>query len=214
MANRKQQKGPCYLCGVEKSKGYMGRHLLAEHYPEEGNESCYLLKVEDVDRNYWLFIDIPLVSSLQDLDEFLRAVWLECCGHMSAFMPQHAYRELSKGTVMGEFLPGTVIGYEYDFGSTTSLLITFVQKVNRKKEKKEVRVLARNNPYRYECEKCGMQAAWIDASEWPARMYCNECVKKMGNAEFLLPVVNSPRMGVCAYCGDLDRYEYHGPRQK
>ena len=87
MANRKQQKGPCYLCGREMAKGYMGRHLLAEHYTEGGDQQCCLLKIEDEDSNYWLFVDIPVSSSLSTLDSFLRAVWLECCGHLSAFMP-------------------------------------------------------------------------------------------------------------------------------
>lgn len=37
MAGRKQQKGPCYLCGQEMGKGYMGRHLLSKHLTgEEG----------------------------------------------------------------------------------------------------------------------------------------------------------------------------------
>ena len=34
---------------------------------------------------YWLHIEIPAKATLEDLDHFLRAVWLECCGHLSSF---------------------------------------------------------------------------------------------------------------------------------
>ena len=34
---------------------------------------------------YWLHIEIPATATLEDLDRFLRAIWLECCGHLSSF---------------------------------------------------------------------------------------------------------------------------------
>ena len=72
--------------------------------------------------------------------------------------------------------------------------------------------MARNDPYTFECEKCGKEAIWIDASEWPAVMYCDECADEyFGDDGYLLPVVNSPRMGVCGYCGEHDHYEYVRP---
>ena len=211
MANRKQQKGPCYLCGREMAKGYMGRHLLAEHLNADDDQACYLLKIEDESSNYWLFVDIPVTSTLSTLDSFLRAVWLECCGHMSAFMPVRSYGDdFSMSKKMGSFLQGAVIEYEYDFGSTTTLYITFVQKTTRKKQKAAVRVLARNNPYEFTCEHCGKPATQIDAAEWPAVLYCDECSEEAEDEGYLLPVVNSPRMGVCGYCGEYDIYEYKG----
>ena len=213
MANRKQQKGPCYLCGREMAKGYMGRHLLAEHYTEGGDQQCCLLKIEDEDSNYWLFVDIPISSSLSTLDSFLRAVWLECCGHLSAFMPVRSTEEISMWKKIGSFEPGTVLQYEYDFGSTTTLFITFVQEVLREKQRPAVRVMARNAPYEFECDKCGKPATLIDVSEWPAVMYCDKCADKyVGDDGYLLPVVNSPRMGVCGYCGEFDRYQYKRAR--
>jgi len=30
----------------------------------------------------------------------------------------------------------------------------------------------------------------------------------------MLPVTNSPRMGVCGYCGELDTYEFVPPEQE
>ena len=133
MANRKQQKGPCYKCGKEMAKGYMGRHLLAEHYDENGEQKCYLLKIEDEYSNYWLFVDVPVSSSLSTLDSFLRSVWLECCGHMSAFYVG-MYEKVGMNKKIGMISEGSVLRYDYDFGSTTELKISFVGTITRKKQ--------------------------------------------------------------------------------
>jgi hypothetical protein len=34
---------------------------------------------------YWMHLEMPASATLQDLDNFLRAVWLECCDHLSSF---------------------------------------------------------------------------------------------------------------------------------
>ena len=209
MANRPQHKGPCYLCGHETSKGYMGRHLLSQHLNMEAVQQCYLLKIEDEYSDYWLFIDIPVTSTLSTLDTFLRAVWLECCGHMSSFMAPNSYgNEYGMSRKIGAFKEGSIIQYDYDFGSTTTLYITFLKKTTRTQQKNAVRVLARNAPYDIKCNKCSKPAEFIDPESWPADFYCAKCAKKCADHEIFLPVVNSPRMGVCAYCGEYDKYQY------
>ncbi len=211
MAGRNQQKGPCYLCGQEMAKGYMGRHLVSKHLTAEEGQPCYLLKAEDEYGKYWLFLDIPLTSSLSTLDSFLRAVWLECCGHLSAFMPPRAFdTDYSMSKKMNYFQPGAVLQYEYDFGSTTTLYITFVGKTYRPPQRTAVRVLARNAPYEFACSQCGKPAAYVDIAKWPQKFYCEQCAEAWddGEWEMSLPVVNAPRMGVCAYEGRLDKYQY------
>lgn len=37
------------------------------------------------DPQYWLHLDVAGNAQLEDLDQFLRDIWLECCGHLSAF---------------------------------------------------------------------------------------------------------------------------------
>ena len=34
---------------------------------------------------YWMHLEMPAASTLEDFDNFLRAVWLECCDHLSSF---------------------------------------------------------------------------------------------------------------------------------
>ena len=96
--------------------------------------------------------------------------------------------------------------YEYDFGSTTTLYVTFVRYTARPQQKAAVRVLARNAPYAFVCCKCGKPAVRVSADEWDPSFYCDDCARDVDVD--MLPVVNSPRMGVCGYTGEFDRYQY------
>jgi hypothetical protein len=59
---------------------------------------------------------------LEDLDEFLRDIWLECCGHLSAFSYQRS--ELGMGRKLKDVLrSGMELLHEYAFGTPTELLV-------------------------------------------------------------------------------------------
>lgn len=210
------QKGNCYICGAQLGKPAMKNHIMKAHAFHEDGQACRLLKIEGADdKNYWLYVDVPVTSSLSVVDTFLRKIWLECCGHMSAFYGP-GYTQIRKSTKLGDIPVGTRLIHEYDFGSTTECLITVAGDTVREKGKRGVRLLARNVPPEFTCGKCGDKAKWID----PERVYtegnpflCDKCAEKFGN-EMLLPVTNSPRMGVCGYCGDQDTFVFVQPKAK
>jgi hypothetical protein len=165
---------------------------------------------------YWLHVEAPTTATLQDLDGFLRRVWLECCGHLSAFtIGKTTYSVDSAGGWSDDqnmdvelamvLRPGLQFNHEYDFGSTTHLTLKVVsERAGEIEEKGDIRLLARNDPPAIACGSCGAPAtkvstegAW-DASGW----LCNKCAsKRPGDEEYFLPVVNSPRVGVCGYTG-------------
>jgi hypothetical protein len=73
-----------------------------------------------------------------------------------------------------------------------------------------VRLLSQNEAPVWECEVCGEDASWICTFcmyERQNPFYCelhsedHDC----DEPEMLLPVVNSPRMGMCDYTGPLFR---------
>lgn len=203
----KGQPGYCYLCGAELSRVGMRMHLLKKH--AEGEQVCRLIKVEDkYNKNYWLYLDMPLTASLIDLDDFLRKIWLECCDHLSAFF-ETGYDELPMTRKIRGFDEGHKLRYEYDFGSTTDLVVTFMAKTKRPMQSDAVRLLARNKPFEYKCRVCGKPAAYI-ATELIYReddpYFCKDCYEE--RSEFLLRITNSPRMGVCGYEGELDVYAF------
>ena len=111
---------------------------------------------------------------------------------------------------IGGFGTGFKLRYDYDFGDTTELLITVMGTVCRPKQRKAVRLLGRNEEHLFSCGKCGNKAellccecVWED--EYP--FFCEDCLKEHPH-ESVLPVVNSPRMGICGYCGENDIYEF------
>lgn len=154
-------KGICYFCGKSISKGGVKRHLATHEYKDEDKQECMMLKIEaPYENDYWLYADITITSTLKTLDTFLRDIWLECCGHMSAFY-WSGYEEMSFSTKISSIPSGKVLSYEYDFGSTTNLKITFMGTYFRKKQRTAVQLLARNEAPEYKCASCGKIAQQI-----------------------------------------------------
>jgi hypothetical protein len=102
---------------------------------------------------------------------------------------------------------GQKFRYEYDFGSTTelSLRVAGEREGVLTDEDDEVHVLARNLPPEYQCVHCGKPATKVAAGydSWGVveHAYCDACAKK-AREEGWLPIVNSPRVGVCGYTGE------------
>ncbi len=211
-------KGNCYLCGQLMGKAGFKRHFLAAHpYEGENGQKCVLLKVENAgSKSYWLYLDMPVTSTLKTLDSFLRKIWLECCGHLSEF--HFGRMPISMSTAIGSFSEGCTLSYEYDFGSTTELVITIMGSMIRPRQKAAVRLLGRNEPYHFTCQNCGKEADYIcPYCIWEKEnpFLCEGCVGEHEHEEeILLPVVNSPRMGVCGYCGEQDVYGFTPERYK
>ncbi len=103
--------------------------------------------------------------------------------------------------------PGLKFIYKYDFGSTTELNMKCISE--RSGELKEIRILAKNDPPEYLCDKCGKLAKHICVNcLWKDEgLLCDSCLEKHDcGEERILPVVNSPRMGVCAYTGGTEDF--------
>lgn len=208
-------KGNCYLCGRELSKTGMRSHILKAHAGEGVGQECCLLKVEGTyHKDYWLYLDIPVKNTLAVLDWFLRRIWLECCDHMSAFYAKR-YQGMPDNRKLSTFPVGVKFMHHYDFGSTTETTITVVGPTWRPPQQEAVRLLARNVPPQFQCSMCGAPATHICPeeryySENP--FYCEECAEKR-EVDFMLPVTNSPRMGVCGYEGERDTYAFVPPEK-
>jgi len=207
----KQTIGNCYICGAEFGKTAMKTHLLKAHNAEENGQLCRLLKIEGANKNYWLYIDVPLDATLSTVDGFLRDIWLECCGHMSAFSgPGHVKIGMSRK--IGAFSVGDKLLHEYDFGSTTETMLTVMDNIYRKPQKGAVRLLARNVPPAFVCAGCGSPAVDICTEcmmDWGSEpYYCEVCGEKHEHEDMLMPITNSPRMGVCGYDGELDKFAF------
>ena len=249
MQEKIKSEGKCLFCGKTFAKAGVNRHL-ATHLKEKATDgnpgTSFLVKVEP-DKSwgttlYFLSLWIDGETTMDTFDSFLRAIWLECCGHASAFQDpkrsgsgggmwdiMDAYELLDKGNeeeynrimedctgqipmsteVKDALYKGLALDYEYDFGSTTSLTITAMEQYPMKAVQ-DIVLLSRNEPLQIMCSGCGKVPATqiCTVCAWDGGgVFCNKCAKKHAKecedfADYAsMPVVNSPRMGVCAYEG-------------
>jgi hypothetical protein len=209
--------GNCYICGEELSKIAMKNHLIKTCMTQgTGQEALFLMVEGAYDKNYWLYLDISLTSTLETLDGFLRKIWLECCGHMSGFYYDRS-EHIGMGRKIKNLSPGEKLGYDYDFGTTTELLVSVLGAVRRPVQREAVRLLARNVPPKFACSACEKPAEYICTQcmyETDNPFYCGKCAEVHEHEEMLLPVTNSPRMGSCAYDGELDVYAFNPAKVK
>jgi hypothetical protein len=108
------------------------------------------------------------------------------------------------------FVPGLEIPCEYDFGTTSHLLIKVVaQRLGKPTTGHPIVLLARNKFEPPPCMVCGQ----------PATQLCSECLydredgrselcdahaKEHEHDDMLMALVNSPRTGMCGYDGPAE----------
>jgi hypothetical protein len=196
-------RGHCFICDKTVVKTAIKNHLLKDH--NEGGERCFLIKAEGAySKRYWLYFSIPINATLSDMDHFLRKIWCECCGHLSAFRVGREELEMSS-KLSSVFAMGTALLYEYDFGSTTTINVTAVSAISRPAQRLAVQVLARNLLPEWRCVKCGEPATQVNP--WEREVLCGKCAEEEEDGDEFLPITNSPRCGICGYCGESDMWE-------
>jgi len=219
MSSNKQTKGKCAFCEREFTGGGLVRHLQACDRRQEAIEKAqkgreqllYHLYIKNFyTSDFWLHLEMNGTASLNDLDNYLRAIWLECCGHLSHF----TYGQGPWGTEidMDQTLeqiaePDMEMTHVYDFGSSTRTRIK-VADVRRGKPLHEypIYLMARNNLPEISCEECNKKAKWLYQdydNPYGTVALCDKHLSDYSekNGEGVLEIVNSPRLGVCGYTG-------------
>ena len=198
----------------------MPQHLQGCRLPVPASRTVtpgfHLLVQGRYDPEFWLHLGVPAAATLDDLDAFLRTIWLECCGHLSQFEFQDA-TYVSNPVVAGDLggssmkvalgsllRPGLLFYHQYDFGSPTDLSLTVVGERPLPRARKPIQLLARNEAPAIRCSVCGALATQVcgeclyEGSWW----LCEGCAGEHEcGEEALLPVVNSPGVGTCGYVG-------------
>jgi len=206
--SRRSWYGVCGLCGARVGKAALGRHLRTclEGTSGRARSRVLLLRAQAVGGPmYWLDVAARPDAKLKALDDLLRGVWLECCGHLSEFSSgprQEVGMTRTIDEVLG--LSGSRLDYVYDFGSSTELVVSHSGVIEAAPEQ-GVRVVARNEAPAWPCDVCGRPASMLCVEcVYDGRGFCCEthALEHPCGEDLLLPVVNSPRMGVCGYTGE------------
>ena len=220
-------KGTCALCETAVDKRRSAAHhsgCAPAHDPDTGRRTDLVsLRITAVGAaEYWLDVEAATDAALSKLDSFLRNIWLECCGHLSMFsVPPFRYSSSPSGmsgllgrantdhgmrAKIGEAFnrAGQKGTYDYDFGSTTRLAIERTGARVGLIGRESVRLLVRNDPLAWTCGSCGKPATLVccahETESSPVVCAAHKKAHRCSGAMFL-PVVNSPRMGVCGYAG-------------
>lgn len=158
---------------------------------------------------YWLILKAKPAVPMSKLDKFLKDYWVACCGHLSAFSDRYSKIPMTR-MLSQVFSEGTKIDYVYDFGSSTELAVSIIQRVQDVDEK-EIQVLFHNKEIEFQCSSCGNKADAIcpNCVYEDVGLLCqtcastHKCVQEEGE-DFLMPIVNSPRVGICGYTGSIE----------
>ena len=234
--SRPTSTGICLLCEQRYTRGGMGRHLRAcrrkalregaESNPGQRAGGSFHIAVQDrYDHRYWMHLEVPQAFKLRRLDGFLRTLWLECCGHLSAFyISGEMYQVADKdwfndfggppvedmSFAIGQVLSqGQRFTYDYDFGTTTELSLRVISDLSPQL-RDDIQLLAINDPPRLTCRECRtaqadvicVECGFQDFGDADAGCLCDDCKGEHTCDDMMyLPVVNSPRAGRCGYVG-------------
>ena len=155
--------GLCHICQQAVSGDRIRQHLVrcisertglqpAQNPQRRGRRNARKtahISVRAPGRPHWMELGVRCDATLRELDRFLRAVWLECCGHLSHFtingveysimvpMPgenryfepeserEESWRHMGK-SINAAIPPLITFHHEFDYGSTTELELEYV----------------------------------------------------------------------------------------
>ena len=226
MGNKSVYRGICYKCGNEFAQRGMKRHLnsckeLQKKHKQSGEKDYFLMRVQGkYNKGYFLYLDIKEETTLDEFDQFLRDIWLECCGHLSGFyingqdytfypVLHDEAEDNPESKIRNVLEDNTKYEYEYDFGTTTSLDVEILS--DRRGEDREhlIEVIARNILPEIECEECcEAKAKWFCHSyDGVPYYYCDDCVEDNKGEFGAVPFINTPRLGACGYPSGAEENE-------
>jgi hypothetical protein len=177
-------------------------------------ETLYHLRMQDAYNSaFWLDLEVRGSAKLKDIDAYLRAIWLECCGHLSQFsIGGWQGREIAKQRqVDAVFQRDVELTHIYDFGTSSE---TRIKPVGRRAgvplSAKPMVLMARNLMPDAACIECGQPATrlcmecLIEADIWGT--LCEQHAATHPHTDYGEPVglVNSPRLGMCGYDGPAE----------
>ncbi len=224
MAGQTQPEGKCYFCQEIMTRRKLFNHLgkcvkrkEAIEKAEKSNRSSqtlfHLRAKHPYANDFWLDLEVKGSASLFDIDEYLKDIWLECCGHMSEFSRGNFFRdeiEMDK-TVETTFKKEKAIYHSYDFGTTSETIVELIgTRQGKSLTKNPMFLMSRNQMPEMECLDCNKVATHLCVEclyeDESNGMLCDEHTESHPHDNYGDPIrlVNSPRLGMCGYEGPAE----------
>lgn len=216
------KKGECYICGGKYTARGMATHLKKHAIQYGENTNHFIIRIDSGPKEpFWMYVQVSTEATFGVLDKFLRAVWLECCGHLSEFTVDDKPAGMRK-RLSALVSVGTSFTHQYDMGDTTELRLTVIERTAKifplrgwvhedayqppplVMGEGKVYIMALHDKVRYNCEECGNEASYVCSLciyEGVGTL-CKVCAPdhKCGE-DMLLATAQSPRVGICGFEG-------------
>lgn len=212
--------GQCRICGGVYTATGMTSHI-KKHIARTTNTSGYYVIRIDAGRGnpFWMYVIADADIAFDELDQFLRSMWLECCGHPSHFV---VYDK-----VQPEFIPDmgarlsdvlhdrTRFAHYYD---STVLRLGVVrmcgqiysgvddpsvdERFDNVPSKYNIIVLALHDRVMFRCRSCKRESATVCSgfTMTGEGVLCMDCARLHDQAtENMRWALQSPRSGQCLY---------------
>lgn len=177
-------------------------------------ERLHHLRMQDAyGGQFWLDLEVRGSATLNDIDAYLRAIWLECCGHLSKFsIGGWGGRDIAKQHRVDAVFQGDVeLTHIYDFGTSSETRIKAMgQREGPPLTNRPMVLMARNLMPEATCIECGQPATrlctecLIEENVWGT--LCKQHARTHRHNRYGKPIdlVNSPRLGMCGYDGPAE----------
>ncbi|MEJ6951888.1 hypothetical protein [Natronospora cellulosivora (SeqCode)] len=222
-------KGKCFSCDNIFIMTSMTRHLLTckgykenLHHDQLAKDIYFMLRIQGkYAKAFFLYLDIKAESTLAELDQFLRDIWMQGSYHKSAFTVNGEEflfppKKLGDSNVkLVDLVNGsTRFEYKYDFSFTTSLNLDILHIRKGAYREHLIEIMSRNLAPEMSCEICDKQASWVSWDNHYPYYYCDDCIEIYESDYGSLPIINSPRVGFCGYTGSVaknkDMHKWNG----
>jgi len=221
MAESRHSRGPCAYCGRQCTRAGMIPHLrgcvdravaMDEAHGKAGRivPLCHLQVTDGWTGGYWLNLEVDGTATLGDVDAYLRAIWLECCGHPSRFS-ERGWRgaEIPMTRKVGPvFHPGARAVHVYDFGKESLAVVKCLDvREGPRCARRPIALMARNAAPLLDCIECGDPAERVCRGCTDIGLVAALCLEHSTAHDLCgepVALVNSPRLGLCAYTGPAE----------
>lgn len=224
MPRAKQSKGQCTYCKAEIVKNVVTKHLATcpQHHAiiqqaetKKGKtETLFHLRAQSAhSKEFWIDVEMRGSSTLQDLDNYLRGIWLECCGHLSQFsIGRWTGEELDMEERIDKvFTRVKELTHIYDFGTSSETVISLIgTREGHPTTARPLALMVRNLMPETKCTECEQPATQlcmeclIEEQEWGALCDAHATNHPHDSYGEPFPLVNSPRVGMCGYDGPAE----------
>ena len=208
--------GQCLICRGSYTATGMTSHMKRHILEAGGDRRYYVIRIDAGQGSpFWMYVQVKGSSTLQDMDIFLRDVWLECCQHASSFtIDNRTYHMPDMDIPICDVLHElTSFVHQYD---TTTLRLGVIRissrlfaepsladgRLNPALAGHKVSVLAIHDTVQFRCRYCQRPSSMVCTGFIMngEGVICPQCVQQYGyDISKMRRALQSPRVGQCRY---------------